>query len=829
MSRNLQLFTFAVLALAGGLISAQDGPPPGTSQLTPTLDLHLEPVALEVPEPFKDQVPADQVLNLPSGFSATVFAATGLERPRLMAFSPDGVLHVADMRGARTKDSKLSRIVAFPDRDGDGVADEAIVAADQLSYANSLAFYKGDLYVAETHQVVRLRDLDGDYVYEERDVFIADLPDIPGNGFHGTRTIVFDEVDEKIYLSVGSPCDLCRQDEPVAGSSEESLYQSDEWGTVLQFDADGTGRRVFARGMRNVIGMDLHPVTRQLWGTHNHYDLGGAELPPEWIDIIRDDGFYGYPFVYGYQAWVDFSIPQYQKILPLTRRDSLLVQTQPRPAALVPAHLAPMAIHFYDGDLFSSMYRNAAFVALRGGEVAGNLAVVPGFKVIAIFSEADGSKARVADFLTGFKSGSSGSRVWGKPVGLTTDREGNLYVSSDHSTRAIFRIAPIIVMASWDHTLPDEVLSGTALDLAFTVRLERFDPEGKPPTVTADLRAVGGPADLPLQAVDDSTYRLEHSLPIELRNGQFEVAVWIRQENEAGLHQMKLAHSLTVVPTADEVIFADALDSNWTLIQNSRIKVDIAAREVVYRGQRASALQVEPGGFGGWKAEFQAVQPLDLAGYKALRFAFHPGNAELSGGEDFSVFLSSTTPLVGIWYDNDEARTRSIDLLRQGEEASGVDIDRKQWQVVEIPLEAFGFVGPFDVILFSGTLEGTFYLDDIRLVTSTLAPAPVTVVLEEERAGLPQRFALEQNYPNPFNSETVIRFALPEADLVELAVYNLTGQKVATLVRGQRPAGLFTVRWDGRNEDGSELASGIYIYRLRAGAQANAKKLLLLR
>jgi glucose/arabinose dehydrogenase len=344
MIRNFQFLTLAALALAGGLAGAQKGYPPGTFQLPPTPDLRLEPVALKVSEPFKDQVPADRMFNLPSGFTASVFAASGLERPRLMAFSPDGVLHVADMRGGRTKDSKQGRIVALPDRDADGVADEAIVAADQLSYVNSLAFYKGDLYVAETHQVVRFRDLDGDYVYEESDIFIADLPDIPGNGFHGTRTIVFDEVNEKIYLSVGSPCDLCRQDEPVAGTSEEPLYQSAEWGTVLQFNIDGTGRRVFARGIRNIIGMDLHPVSRQLWGTHNHYDLGRPELPPEWIDIIRADGFYGYPFVYGYQAWVDFSVSPYQKILPIIAQDSLLVQTQRRPVALVPAHLAPIAI-----------------------------------------------------------------------------------------------------------------------------------------------------------------------------------------------------------------------------------------------------------------------------------------------------------------------------------------------------------------------------------------------------------------------------------------------------------------------------------------------------
>jgi glucose/arabinose dehydrogenase len=155
-----------------------------------------------------------------------------------------------------------------------------------------------------------------------------------------------------------------------------------------------------------VVGLALHPVTGELWGDHNGHDLEGPDLPPEWIDIIREGGFYGFPFAYGYQVYANFSLAQeYQRILPLTREDSLKVQSMRRPVALVPAHLAPMGIHFYTGDQFPSRYRNAAFVALRGGQVPGNLAVVPGFKVIALFSEPDGSHARVADFLAGFYLG----------------------------------------------------------------------------------------------------------------------------------------------------------------------------------------------------------------------------------------------------------------------------------------------------------------------------------------------------------------------------------------------------------------------------------------
>ena len=92
-------------------------------------------------------------------------------------------------------------------------------------------------------------------------------------------------------------------------------------------------------------------------------------------------------------------------------------------------------------------------------------------------------------------------------------------------------------------------------------------------------------------------------------------------------------------------------------------------------------------------------------------------------------------------------------------------------------------------------------------------------MVEGHDDALPERFELEQNYPNPFNSSTVVRFALPVRAPVELAVYNLMGQKVTELVSGLREAGSHTLKWDGRDDDGRELASGVYVYRLRTGGQ----------
>ena len=112
--------------------------------------------------------------------------------------------------------------------------------------------------------------------------------------------------------------------------------------------------------------------------------------------------------------------------------------------------------------------------------------------------------------------------------------------------------------------------------------------------------------------------------------------------------------------------------------------------------------------------------------------------------------------------------------------------------------------------------------------TEETEEAVVTAVETSDQVSIPQAFALAQNAPNPFNSNTVIRFALPQPSQVELTIYNLLGQPVAVLVQGPSAAGTFSVRWDGRDQTGHELTSGVYLYQLRAGEYTKVRKLLLL-
>ena len=522
-------------------------PEAGQVFLTPQIDLDLGPVPLVVPERYAETAPAERELMVAPGFAVNVFAAGApLEGPRFMALDPEGVLHVANMKAGGAgqfnppnddnivppADEMTGQIIALPDRDGDGVADTALVVVEHLWWANNFQFYNGELYVGDRHAVRRFVDADGDGVYETEREPLALLP--PAKQ-HRTRTIVFDEQNDKLYVSVGSTCDICREEDP-------------ERAAILEFNADGTGRRIFATGLRNAVGLALHPVTNQLWATSNGHDREGSHVPPELVTAISDGGFYGWPLAFGFRTWVDFGISRYENaIFPITAQDSADVARMSRPTAMLPARLAPMAIHFYTGDHFPPTYRNAAFVAARGGS---NAAVL-GNKVVALFADPDGQNARVGDFLTGFQSTiSSGTGVWGRPTGLTTDARGALYVSSDWTNHMILRV---------------------------------------------------------------------------------------------------------------------------------------------------------------------------------------------------------------------------------------------------------------------------------------VANPPIDTAVADEAPGQPDAFALAQNYPNPFNAETVIGYTLARAVEVELNIYNLSGQRVASLVRGFAQAGAYKIAWDGRDDRGRALASGMYIYRLRSDNRSETRKLLLLR
>ena len=753
--------------------------PPGQIRLTPKIDLHLEPTPVE-------GLP-DHTLNLPPGFKVKLFSDQ-VDKARFMAWDDQGVLHVANMktRGRNQwspASGRQSTVLALPDKDGDGRADTVYKAATDFHWPHSVAFYQGALFVADDDAIYRLEDRDADGFYEERTVF-AEVPGFMGRASeHVTHTLVFDEANDKLYFHIGSSCDLCREDDP-------------ERSTVMQINTDGTGRRIYASGLRNAIGLDLHPVTGELWGAGNGHDREGRDLPPEWITPLRDGHFYGWPLAYAYQVWTDFSIGAYQReIFPLTADDSLLVASMERPAALVPAHLAPMGLHFYTHDQFPPEYKHAAFVAFRAG-VLGN---DPGYKVMALFAEPDGSNARIADFLTGFRPDPNEKAVWGKPVGLITDEAGRLYVTSDDFTQAIFRVEASPLQGTWEEPPPDTLLVGAALSLRSTIRLRRQVAGAAPATLTANLAALGGPEALPLQRIDDQTYRLESDLAAGEYNGRKKLVVHLAQGDEA----TKLVHSIVVLPREDQVLFADELVWDQGALYSAEL--DPTHTDTVFAGQRA--MQVKARGF---SLEFLPRMPVASVGYTALRLALHPG-----------ATTAGRRPSLA-WVINDDTDNR-LDLTDQ------LDWELDQWQVLEVRLDRLDSDSPIESLRFIGSLRGTFYLDDIYLVAVQPSGGITAVREERDQSGVPREFALDPNYPNPFNSSTTIRYRLEESGRVRLEIFDIQGQKVKTLADGDVGPGVYQVEWDGTDASGKPVATGVYLARLQKGTALLVHKMLLLK
>lgn len=392
-------------------------PLPSSVKMTPIADLGLQSSNVIVPQKYKGKISDKLMLNIPPGYVAKVFHTGGLSKPRFFAWSPDSVLHVAD--------KNAGTIIALPDKNYDGVADTAIIVASGFSKSHDMKFYKGALYVAEETRVTKCSDADGDGIYEKRSTFITMVTGgQQGGGGHDTRTMVFDPAKKKMYLSIGSLCNVCR---------EESRAIIEEW------NDDGTGRKVFASGCRNAIGMTMH--NGRLWANNNGFDWQGDDIPPEWIDIVRDGGFYGYPYAYAHGVWVNFDANgQYRSLLPLNAKDSANVRSMVQPAALIQAHSAPMALEFANPS-FPQKFRNGAFTALRG---SWNRSVATGFKIVYLdFSDADDTTANyVADFVSGFLADPVSKSVWGRPVGVETDTRGNLYIGSDDITRCIIIVSP---------------------------------------------------------------------------------------------------------------------------------------------------------------------------------------------------------------------------------------------------------------------------------------------------------------------------------------------------------------------------------------------------
>jgi poly(3-hydroxybutyrate) depolymerase len=365
---------------------------------------------------------------------------------------------------------------------------------------------------------------------------------------------------------------------------------------------------------------------------------------------------------------------------------------------------------------------------------------------------------------------------------------------------------------------PSIVTHGRGSEILVTASTRSGDENGIIRHVTARLEDEIDPQAIELTddgtgpdpVAGDGQFTGWFSVPVETGEGHQKMRVEL-EDDQQRISTFFVYPSVT--PQQNYQLYSDGLADGWEA-KGLWTTFDMAGTTEVYEGETAMSMTATPTGTG--YVHLDCPEPVPMAGYESLRFAFHPGDTQPLETTNYNVEINGF-------------RLGAVDLLQQIPDGNGIDPNRREWQEITVPLGSNAIFDDFASLRFTGRLRGSFYIDDVRLVRAA-GDLNSTVVLEDYSAVIPVAPRLSQNYPNPFNPETVIQFDLPAAQAVDLEVYNLVGQKVATLVDGYREAGAYSLTWDGRDDRGMMLASGTYLYHLRTTAGIiQTRKLVLLR
>jgi glucose/arabinose dehydrogenase len=331
-------------------------------------------------------------IQLPPGFEIEVFA--DVPNARSLSLGDEGTIFVS----TRRSDSVYAVV---PNTSGDP---DVIKLTDDLDMPNGIAFFNGDLYVAENSRVTRYANIESSLL----DVPAAEVLDIdlPSESHHGWRYIGFGP-DEKLYISIGAPCNICDRD---------------GFGQIVRMDPDGSNREVFAEGIRNSVGFTWHPETGELWFTDNGRDRLGDDVPPDELNRAPQRGLhFGFPYCHaGYVIDPEFGkgkscsdyTPPMQKLGP---------------------HVASLGVKFYSGTMFPAKYRGQIFIAEHG---SWNRTEKIGYRISTVRLE-QGIPAAYESFATGWLQGQS---VSGRPVDILQLADGSLIVSDDTAGK-LYRIS----------------------------------------------------------------------------------------------------------------------------------------------------------------------------------------------------------------------------------------------------------------------------------------------------------------------------------------------------------------------------------------------------
>lgn len=336
-------------------------------------------------------------IKLPQGFTIDVYAE--VDKARSMTLSPNGTLFVGNRDG--------NKVYAVVDNNKDGIGDKVYTIAKGLNSPNGVAFKNGSLYIATISTILRLDSIESRLANPPQPIVVYDQ--YPADGHHGWKFIAFGP-DEKLYVPVGAPCNVCEQKNPVYAS-------------ITRINTDGTGMEVFASGIRNTVGFDWHPVTKELWFTDNGRDNMGDNVPEDELDRAPQIGMH-FGFPYCHQG--NILDPEFGK--------GKNCSDYTAPVKNLGPHVAALGMRFYTGNMFPAEYKNAIFIAKHG---SWNRSTAIGYEVSV--AKLDGNN--VSSY-TLFASGwlRPDRSVIGRPVDVQQMPDGALLVSDDYNG-AVYRIS----------------------------------------------------------------------------------------------------------------------------------------------------------------------------------------------------------------------------------------------------------------------------------------------------------------------------------------------------------------------------------------------------
>ncbi|CAN5320558.1 sorbosone dehydrogenase family protein [soil metagenome] len=354
-------------------------------------------------KPYKQEATEENVkkLKVPDGFKIEKFAED-LGNARMITVHNNGDVYVT----ARDE----GKVFLLRDTNGDGKADHKSVVSE-LEDVHGIGINQNTMYL------VTIKDLYATSINEDGTLgqlqkLVDDLPD---GGQHPNRTIGFGP-DNMLYMSIGSTCNACEEPNP-------------EHATLLRFNPDGSGRKIFAHGLRNTTGFAFHPATNEFWGMDHNTDWLGDDESHEELNKIEEDAHYGWPFVYDDGKKMPHREPEEME------HEDFIEQTK-FPVLMYQPHSSAMSFAFNTGDHFPEEYKLDAFVTMRG---SWNRENPTGYKVVRLKFNDDNQPEEFEDFVTGFLL-EDGRSHYGRLTGLTFHTDGSLLFTDD-SNGVVYRVS----------------------------------------------------------------------------------------------------------------------------------------------------------------------------------------------------------------------------------------------------------------------------------------------------------------------------------------------------------------------------------------------------